>query len=73
MEHLAILSMVLNGMARKNLLPQFEILEERCPRLFVHESAMNLMFNERHQHNHRREPASQRQHLKQHYDSSMGW
>ena len=73
MEYLAILRVVFNSVARKNLLPQFEIFEERCPRLFVHESAMNLMFNERHQYNHRREPASQRQHLKQHFYSSMGW
>ena len=73
MEHLAILSMVLNGMARKNLLPKPKVLKKRGPGLFVHKSAMNLMLDERHQNNHRREPSSQRQHLKQHYYSSMGW
>ena len=73
MEHLAVLGMVLNGMARKNLLPKSQIFEERCPRLFVHKPTMNLMLNKGHQNNHRRKPASQRQNLKQHYYSSMGW
>ena len=58
MEHLAVLGMVLNGMARKNLLTQPQIFEERSPRLFVHEPTMNLMLDKRHQNNHRRKPAS---------------
>lgn len=62
-KNLSVLRMVLNGMTRKDLFPQLRIFKEGNLRQFVHKLAMNLMFNQGHQNDHRGKPSDQRQYL----------
>ena len=44
-EHLSVLRVVLNGMARKDFFPQLQIFEKSKLWQFVHKFAVNLMLN----------------------------
>jgi hypothetical protein len=53
---LAVLLVMLDGMAREDSIPGPEIAHPKVPRLLVHQAAVDLMLDQRHQHDEHDEP-----------------
>jgi hypothetical protein len=69
---LAVLSVVLDGVAREDPLPCPEVPEEGEPRRFVHQAAVHLVLHDRHHHHHHHEPADDGGDLRQDWVHGLG-